>query len=66
MEYTVIRYFNGFVPGQILTQEQIKDGWFTSGLVQIVEPMESFVEKVDEFVEALDPENTVVKKGKKK
>lgn len=66
MEYVVNRYFNNLVPGQILKEEEVKEGWVTSGLVQIVEPMESFVEKVDEFVESLDPENTVIKKGKKK
>lgn len=61
MKYMVNRYFNNFIPGQIL--EEVKTEWISSGLVLVVEEKETFMEKVDESIEALDPEKPKRKRG---
>jgi hypothetical protein len=61
MKYMVNRYFNNFIPGQIL--EEVKAEWVSSGLVLVVEEKETFMEKVDDSVEALDPEKPKRKRG---
>lgn len=61
MKYMVNRYFNNFIPGQIL--EEAKPEWVSSGLVLIVEEKEIFMEKVDESIENLDPEKPKRKRG---
>jgi len=61
MKYMVNRYFNNFIPGQIL--EEANQEWISSGLVLIVEEKEAFMEKVDDLVESLDPEKPKRKKG---
>lgn len=61
MKYMVNRYFNNFIPGQIL--EEVKAEWISSGLVLVVEEKETFMEKVDDFIEALDPEKPKRKRG---
>lgn len=61
MKYMVNRYFNNFIPGQIL--EEVKTEWISSGLVLVVEEKETFMEKVDDSIEALDPEKPKRKRG---
>ncbi len=61
MKYMVNRYFNNFIPGQVL--EEVKTEWISSGLVLVVEEKETFMEKVDDSIEALDPEKPKRKRG---
>lgn len=56
MKYIVNRVFNSFLFGQELVAEVVKESWVNDGLVLAVEDKESFIAKVDETIEALDPE----------
>lgn len=61
MKYMVNRYFNSFIPGQVL--EEVNPEWISSGLVLLVEEKETFMENVNESIEILDPEKPKRKRG---
>lgn len=60
MKYISTRFFNSFVPNSEVKNPH--PSWIESGLVIAVENPNEFSEKLDEFVEALDPEKKVQKK----
>jgi hypothetical protein len=60
MKYIATKYFNSFIAG-----EEVKNphnAWIDSGLVAAVENPSEFSEKVNDFVESLDPEKKAQKK----
>lgn len=60
MKYIAVKFFNNYVAGQEV--ENPHNSWIESGLVSAVESPAEFSEKLNELVEALDPEKKVQKK----
>lgn len=55
-----MKFFNNFVIGDEVQSPH--NSWIDSGLVSAVESPSDFGEKVNEFVESLDPEKKTQKK----
>lgn len=60
MKYIAVKFFNNYVAGQEV--EKPHPSWIDSGLVSAVESPSEFSEKLNEFVESLDPEKKAQKK----
>lgn len=60
MKYIAVKFFNNYVAGQEV--EKPHPSWIDSGLVSAVESPSEFGEKLNEFVESLDPEKKAQKK----
>lgn len=60
MKYVAMKFFNSFVIGEEVQNPH--NSWIDSGLVSAVESPSDFGEKVNEFVESLDPEKKTQKK----
>jgi len=60
MKYVAMKFFNNFVIGDEVQNPH--NSWIDSGLVSAVESPSDFGEKVNEFVESLDPEKKTQKK----
>lgn len=60
MKYIANKFFNSFVAGEEVQNPH--NSWIDSGLVSAVESPSDFGEKVNEFVESLDPEKKTQKK----